>query len=168
MHTWSSRAARRTVSRQHVIWGRMTGMTKDWIARMNALGKSSIPFVFILDFALQKPLVLRADEVDMSTLRYNLRGVRNGPQEEVSVPALKWNRHPVDFQEYKKAFDQVMEELRYGNSFLLNLTMSTPVEVNMSLSEIYAASRAKYKLYLADRFVVFSPETFVRIENGRI
>jgi para-aminobenzoate synthetase component 1 len=50
----------------------------------------------------------------------------------------------------------------------LNLTFPTKVETNLSLADIYKLSVAKYKLLYYDQFVVFSPETFVRIENGMI
>ena len=56
----------------------------------------------------------------------------------------------------------------YGNSFLLNLTFSTPLECNFSLEEIYHCSIAPFRLYLENELVVFSPEQFVRIEGQRI
>jgi para-aminobenzoate synthetase component 1 len=36
------------------------------------------------------------------------------------------------------------------------------------LEEIFDAGSAPYKIYLKDKFVCFSPETFVKIENGKI
>ena len=55
-----------------------------------------------------------------------------------------------------------------GNTYLLNLTFPTPVESNLSLREIYFRSKAIYKIWYRDHFVVFSPESFVRISNGII
>ncbi len=63
---------------------------------------------------------------------------------------------------------QVHHELHAGNSFLTNLTFRTPVASSLSLEEIFAHSQAKYRLWWANRFVCFSPETFVRIEEGTI
>lgn len=54
------------------------------------------------------------------------------------------------------------------NSFLTNLTCSTPVKTNLSLLQIFEHAKARYKLWLKDRFVVVSPETFVRIHDGFI
>ena len=44
----------------------------------------------------------------------------------------------------------------------------TPVNTNLGLKDIFYHSRALYKLLLKETFVVFSPEIFIRIENGRI
>ena len=44
----------------------------------------------------------------------------------------------------------------------------TLVNTNLGLKDIFYRSRALYKLWLKETFVVFSPEIFIRIENGRI
>ena len=77
-------------------------------------------------------------------------------------------RLPPDPEEYRKAFTRVVKEILYGNSFLLNLTFPTQIEINQSLREIFTRSRAAYKLYLEDKLVVFSPERFIRIKGGKI
>ena len=83
-------------------------------------------------------------------------------------PPLEFNAFPMDFSEYKGAFDKVQEEIIAGNSFLLNLTFPTPITTNYSLMDLFKVSLAKYKLYYKDEFIVFSPETFIRIQEGRI
>ena len=60
-----------------------------------------------------------------------------------------------------------------GNSYLTNLTCKVPVSCNLSLEDIFHRAKGKYKLLLRRKrnlnpFVCFSPETFVRIKNGRI
>ena len=55
-----------------------------------------------------------------------------------------------------------------GNSFLTNLTVKTPIRVNLSLEEIFLQSQAKYKVLLPNRMVCFSPESFIRISGGEI
>lgn len=62
----------------------------------------------------------------------------------------------------------MQRNIKLGNSYLLNLTFPTEISTDLSLSEIYDISFAKYKLLYHDQFVVFSPETFVRIASGRI
>ena len=69
---------------------------------------------------------------------------------------------------YKESFDKVRSNILAGNSFLTNLTCATPVRTNMSLEQIFSFAEARYKLWLKDRFTVFSPETFVRIHDGLI
>lgn len=75
---------------------------------------------------------------------------------------------PPQQQAYREAFQKVTKEINRGNSYLLNLTCKTRIETNFSLQDIYHQSTAKYKLCVKDRFVVFSPETFVKIRDGVI
>ncbi|EFM98277.1 Uncharacterized pabA-like protein [Actinobacillus pleuropneumoniae serovar 11 str. 56153] len=48
------------------------------------------------------------------------------------------------------------------------MTYPTEIQTNYSLEELFFASSAKYKLWLKGRFVCFSPETFVRIQQNKI
>ena len=46
--------------------------------------------------------------------------------------------------------------------------MRYSVYTNLSLKDIFYHSKAMYKLWMRDRFVVFSPEIFVRMRDGLI
>jgi len=61
-----------------------------------------------------------------------------------------------------------MDHLLAGNSYLVNLTCATKIETELSLLEIFFRSHARYKLLMPNKFVVFSPETFIRISKGVI
>jgi para-aminobenzoate synthetase component 1 len=75
---------------------------------------------------------------------------------------------PIPFQEYKKKFDKVIEEIKKGNTYLLNLTQPTKIKTQLSLYEIYLNANAKYKLKYKEEFVCFSPEAFITIKNNTI
>jgi para-aminobenzoate synthetase component 1 len=79
-----------------------------------------------------------------------------------------FKKNPVPFNEYRHAFERVRENLKRGNTYLLNLTFQTRIETNLSLNDIFHVSEAKYRLLFRDKFVVFSPEIFVQIRNGLI
>lgn len=95
---------------------------------------------------------------------------------EHSVPTTQpgvtkdfWFRaKPPSFGVYSKAFNKVIDEINFGNSYLLNLTFKSKIDTNLSLKDIFERSKAKYKLWFRDKFVVFSPETFVQIIDGYI
>lgn len=95
-------------------------------------------------------------------------GYRNFEQPQIPNRRFELKASPPDFQIYKAAFDKVMGGIHHGNSYLLNLTFKTPLEVDASLIEIFFSADARYKLFFKDRFVVFSPESFVQISNGVI
>jgi len=78
------------------------------------------------------------------------------------------SKTPVSFEKYKKAFDYVQDEIKNGNTYLLNLTFPTLITTECTLLEMYKASHAKFKLYFKNRFVTFSPERFVKIKDGKI
>jgi len=141
---------------------------KEAITYINHLAKARIPFLFIVDFDHQQPIILRLDEVDNREVLFDVNGHKNF----TAVPAIKKNlifeAFPVDKTRYQKAFDFGIENIKYGNSFLLNLTMPSLVKTNFSLHEIFFRSKAKYKLWLKNRFVVFSPEIFIRIKDRKI
>jgi len=77
-------------------------------------------------------------------------------------------KYPIPFERYKKAFNEVIEEIKKGNTYLLNLTFPTKIETNLNLFEIYSLTKAPFKLYFKDKFVCFSPERFVKIKNNKI
>ena len=134
---------------------------------MNTWGSSGIPFLFLLDFELLRPLVIRSDQMPYD-IYYKFNHINNYELKSGHHPELEFVTHPMSFEKYKEAFDNVRAEILAGNSFLLNLTFPTPVSSNYSLLDLFKVSLARYKLFYKDEFIVFSPETFVRISEGRI
>ncbi|HEY9190795.1 MAG TPA: aminodeoxychorismate synthase component I [Sulfurovum sp.] len=133
---------------------------------MNRLSKARTPFLFITSFEQDRIFAKPLDSLD-EDIFYKLEAWRNYPVQK-RTRACSFSRSPVDFGTYKKAFDQVLEEIRSGNTYLLNLTFRTPVESSFTLKEIFTYARAKFKLYFKDQFVCFSPERFVEITENTI
>lgn len=141
---------------------------KEFIEQLNKWGKSKTPFVFIIDFELRKPQAFKLTDIDPRQLRFNLNGFSN-IQPQVSVPTtLEVISSPLTLNEYQQKFDLVYKHLAYGDSFLTNLTVRTPIRVNKTLTELFEVSDAKYKLQYKNDFLVFSPESFVRMADGKI
>jgi len=136
--------------------------------RMNRLGREGVPFLFIVDFDGARPIVLPLDEVDPAAILYDVNGRRNfdPPGAPIAPPRLRTT--PIGYERYRRAFDLVQENLRAGNSYLLNLTFPTAIEVDAALGDIVLHARAPYRLWMRDELVVFSPECFVTIERGVI
>lgn len=71
----------------------------------------------------------------------------------------------------KKKFDLIQDEIKNGNSYLLNLTAQTKIDTNLTLDNIYEASSSllKLRVKLDDLdFVCFSPEKFIDIKDNKI
>lgn len=144
------------------------GNENDAIALMNNLGEEGRPFLFIIDFEKAKPIVVPLDELDADQIQYSIHNKGNIISEPIGNNALEFKKIPVSFEVFNKAFEKVQKEIHYGNSFLLNLTFRTKIEINRKLQDIFQQANANYKLWIRDQFVCFSPETFVKIKDGKI
>ncbi len=145
--------------------------TLELIHTINRLGSSRTPFLFILDFDLRQPLIfpLSALHNNQEILfkigdRSNALPYREGKPKQ----AFSFKPTPPTYPTYLKAFTKVQEAIFRGDSFLVNLTLPTPVQTNLGLPDIFFISEARYKLFIQDQFVLFSPETFVEIKEGKL
>ncbi|TVQ38172.1 MAG: aminodeoxychorismate synthase component I [Spirochaetaceae bacterium] len=139
-------------------------------AVMNRLGAERTPFLFLLDYALSEPLVIPLQRVDPQHVKYWIRGSTNAPDRPPAGsarPAITILSAPSR-KRYRRAFAVVQQHLRCGNSYLVNLTLPTAVRLSGSLADLYYHSQAKYRVWLRDRFVAFSPEPFVTIADNII
>ena len=141
---------------------------KDILFRMNSYGKESVPFLFIIDFNMKKPMIFSLGELQEKGVYSQIGNLRLTPESVGNLSSFHFEKNPISFDRYKKAFRKVMDAIEIGDSFLLNLTFPTEIETNLELKEIYLKSKAKYKLLYKDKFVVFSPEPFVRIHENVI
>ena len=135
---------------------------------LNLLGKERVPFIFIVDFDKKTPWICPLSEVDKKKVLFDVNGVANFENPLSVKKKLEFKLEELDKSRYQKAFDFVEGHITHGNSFLLNLTLPSKIETNFTLKEIFYHSNAKYKLWFKDQFVVFSPETFIKINGQKI
>lgn len=102
---------------------------------------------------------------DLSTVMENLR---EGKQDPMPGRPFSFIPKPISYDVYRHAFEKVSWHLKRGDTYLVNLTFPTEIETSLGLQEIFRTSRAPYKLLFDDHFTVFSPEPFIRIEDGII
>lgn len=139
------------------------------IKRINVLAHHHKPFIFIINYTGDKSYIEKIESIDPSILLYDLNGWTNAVNQPTALhKETYWSVTPVDFTEYNQSFATVKNNILAGNSFLTNLTCRTLITTNLFLKEIFFQSKALYRLWLKDEFVVFSPEIFVRIQNGII
>jgi para-aminobenzoate synthetase component 1 len=140
----------------------------DFIQTMNRFGAIRRPFLFIIDFEMKKPEIFPLAEVNDNEILFNINGFTNNISYSCPRRKIKLQIRPAAFERFRTAFFEVKKQFILGNTFLLNLTFPSEIELNCDLKELYYLSEAKYKLYFRDEFVVFSPECFIRIKNGVI
>ncbi len=143
-------------------------MLKSGFEQINSFTAAGIPYLCLVDFGKSEPMVFPLDQIDSAKLLFSINGKSNIEVTENPVSIPNWRKHPVSQNRYRTAFEKVQQHLHYGDSFLLNLTFPTSVETDLSLKQIFGISHAKYKVWLKDRFITFSPEPFITIEQGMI
>jgi para-aminobenzoate synthetase component 1 len=94
--------------------------------------------------------------------------LKSGSPEAGSPEAAPLEITPVAWEKYLVAYNKVLKGLNRGDSYLVNLTFPTLLGGRPDLEAIFYASRARYRLLWRDRFVLFSPEIFIRTEGNAI
>lgn len=141
-------------------------MLTEFAQKLNAFGSSKTPFFFAIDFEQNHPIVFPLNALPQNIL-YDIDGKTNASFFTCKKPAINvktWS----DKKRYTKAFNRVIEEIKNGNTYLLNLTFPTEIALDGSLEEVFYASDALFKCCFQEQFVCFSPERFIKIEDNAI
>lgn len=132
--------------------------------QMNQWGKERKPFVFLVDFKKENGAIFSLDELT-DEIQFQ---IDEKSTHQVASSQLQLKKFPMDFSAYEKQFQQLQVEFIQQKLSLINLTTETRIEVNWNLEEIFQGAQAKYKVLWKDRWVCFSPETFVQIRQNKI
>lgn len=125
-------------------------------------------FIFAISFDGKEGFVLSPEEAKNNNIFYDIENHSNFSYQNINLNKRRFELIKSDYQNYKTAFDKVYSHIQRGDTFLVNLTFKTELDTDYSLLEIFNNSRAKFKLLYQDKFVVFSPEPFIRIKNDVI
>jgi para-aminobenzoate synthetase component I len=138
------------------------------ILKMNELGAQKTPFLFVIDYEIKNIIIEEIGNAEKENIFFKINNHTNFPFSKTPKREIEIIKKPISFSKYNESFAKVQAHIKRGDSFLVNLTQPTEIEVNLSLQEIFEYSSAKYQLYFKDEFIVFSPEIFVKIVNGII
>jgi len=127
------------------------------------LAKKKIPFLFISDFEAKNLKAIALNELHNFDIEFCINE-ESKPKKHNSF----LQKQPVSFDIYKSKFDCITEEIKNGNTYLLNLTQPTKIKSSLNLKHIYNIANANYKLRYKDEFVCFSPEKFISIKDNKI
>lgn len=148
-------------------------MKQEIINQLNQLAKENEPFLFVINYEGTEAYIRKLSEIDPAACLYDFEGVSNaGTMASQPLPSsILWDVEAPLYEDYEKSFEVVERHIKAGDTHLVNLTSPVAVRCNLSLEEIFLHTQGKYKLMLKNGdqgFVCFSPETFVRINEGRI
>ncbi|MDC8105884.1 aminodeoxychorismate synthase component I [Chryseobacterium sp. PTM-20240506] len=146
----------------------MFSMNHQKFIEMDELSIRKTPYFFIIDFLCENVEIYLENELDKSGLQIDFQSFSTLKKSKTLDKKIEWKSYPETLESFKAGFDKVQKNIRLGNSYLINYTRKTQIETNLSLEEIFLHSDAKYKVFYKDFFVFFSPETFVKIIDGKI
>ncbi len=135
---------------------------------MSALAAAQMPFFFLIDFELQKPMICHLEEAQNLGFEFEVKGFRNFDPQDRKPSPTPLSIAPVPKAVYAQAYQKVMDEIYQGNTFLLNLTFPSVIQTPLHLEDVFHWAKAPYKLLSQNHFVVYSPECFVKIKDGHI
>lgn len=144
-------------------------MKQSMVERLNKLGERGEPFFFCLDYEMSELIVVEtlASQAEPVAL-FDIGGMSNAPASSPSDASALLRAYPITEEAYAERFATIRQALERGDSFLANLTVATPIELTISLEEVFYRAEARYKCCEPGRFVCFSPESFVRIKGDEI
>jgi para-aminobenzoate synthetase component I len=128
---------------------------------LNQFGKEDEPFFFCISYDMETWDVQKLSHLDQDIL-FSFDETEINKKSQLGVKEF------INLDSYIKKFNTVIDNIKAGNTYLLNLTAPTKIFSSKTLLEIYKQASAKYKIYYKDKFVSFSPETFVTINNDTI
>lgn len=152
------------------------------ISRMNHLGAQGEAFFFLIPYDEGRSLISCKNK-PAPGLSFSLPLGYHCAPEHASRPLPDkpfFRSFPTSREHYGKSFQQVMDHLYRGDSYLLNLCFPTRVETNLELAHFFHKAQAPFKLLLEGKefclsqdkeefaFVCFSPEEFIRIRGNQI
>lgn len=153
----------------------MQNINHEKFREIDELSEKRIPFFFMIDFLMENVEVFKKTEIKNSGLLVDFQKYRSVNKQDDEIISnqnkskeIHWKSFPETKESYQKGFDLVQKNLKLGNSYLTNYTRKTEIETNLSLEEVFYLSKAKYKVLYPNKFVFFSPETFIEIIDNKI
>lgn len=131
--------------------------------RLSDLVSQDIPTFFYTDFKGEKCHCYTLDELKNEDIEFSF----HSPAPTNNQPHKPYI-DPISYHTYEEKFKKIVEHLKSGNTYLINLTQPTKIKTPLSLREIYESAHAPYKIRVNNSFVCFSPEPFVIIEKNII
>lgn len=135
--------------------------------KINKSARKQVPFFFTVDYEMSEGLFIENPTKQKEVL-FQFNGQGNKPSESVNSIKAEITTNPISEETYRAKFEIIQEGLNSGKIEVANLTIRTPIKTNLSCREIFMRSQSPYQVYIPGRYVCFSPERFLKIENGII
>jgi para-aminobenzoate synthetase component 1 len=144
--------------------------TSEEVARfMDDYSSRGMPYLFAFDYELNEGLFIESPH-NQSEVLFKFSNGTNFRRDfiiENSQEHLKI-LHTDTLDTYRNKFNIIIQGLSRGDSYLANLTCKSRISTDLDPIMILSSTYSPFALYVPDRFLSFSPERFVKVENGII
>ena len=113
---------------------------------INKAASKQLPFFFTVDYEMSEGLFIE-NPTRQSEVLFQFNDKGNKPQEMASGIKAEMLTTPIAEEEYKYKFDVVQKGLINGEIDVVNLTLRTPIKINISCREIFLRSQSPYQIY---------------------
>ena len=72
---------------------------EEFSSTVNRLGGERVPFLFLVDFEMRKPVVITLDNVNNNDILFDVQGFTNAPAKQYDV------QHDLSLEKYPIAFN---------------------------------------------------------------
>ncbi len=137
----------------------------DFKEQLNRSASQSKPFLFAANFELSEFLFVE-NPLEQNEILFQIRGVGNKPKDQMLDQPFSFSPQPISRETYAQMFSTAIKQMASNTTDVINLTVQTPLQCNLSLREIFMMSKSLYQIYVPERFVCFSPERHILIHDG--
>ena len=123
-----------------------------FILNLNKLGSSRTPCLFFSNFEASKFFI--TTDLNHPDILYKFNSNKNYTNTEQTTLSIK-QKDFIKYNTYLEQFNKVQNQIKEGNTYLLNLTSKTKINTPNSLKEIFFNTDAKFKFLYKDEFTFF-------------
>jgi len=138
----------------------------EFASKLNTFGKKREPFFFTIDYAAKQFYASSLESLEDGIL-YQI-DMQTNAMKNVLCKAFSWQKTPPSKEKYINKVESVIEEIKSGNTYMLNLTAPTNITLDCTFENLFYSANAPFKLCFKEQFVCFSPERFVTIKANQI
>lgn len=141
-------------------------MNIEFASKLNAFGKIREPFFFVIDYAAKNFYIEALQNLDCDVL-YQVETHTNA-MKPLLCKEFSWHKIHPNKERYLAQVEAVIEEIKAGNTYMLNLTSPTKLVLDCTLENLFYSANAPFKLCFKEQFICFSPERFIKITDNQI
>ena len=139
-----------------------------WVGKMDDHYRKREPFFSVISFDRQVGHVFEAKTCADQGILFNMNGAANFTRTSADLKKPDVTFEPYSLSVYSEQFQEVLKEIKHGNTYLLNLCAASALDGKVDLLSLFYQSQADYRLFFKNEFIVFSPESFIKLKDETI